>query len=348
MTTAIFGDGFLRRELLFYVSRFAPNFDGTSNERAITFLKPLSGALDNDRALAVRLARLAAIHPALGRLMPTDGNADFEAEKVRCTRALNRVFDLSRLLEESPELASTALALSSLKPDPVRQSVDQPIAFVNRLGPGYVVAGAWRGDKRLAAAMMAVTLSSGNVLAMLESMAIDEEEAVRWAALDLAFSPILRARLEAMEKDAGRGKALRVKLGLIVDAAVSTGNGHPWLAREFLNHYLDEYIGPEAAAAVARFTLADFPKSRELIGPVFGRGDGALVRPMHPEVMEARARAAEVFKRVLLVLPPISVDPANGKRASKTSTPPTWTGLARKPLGSARARCPFGGLSSLP
>jgi radical SAM superfamily enzyme YgiQ (UPF0313 family) len=324
---AIFGEGFLRRELLFYVSRFASEFDGTSDERAQAFLEPLSSMLASDRALAIRLARLTVVHPSMGRLMPADC-ADLESEKARCTKALSRLFDLSRLLEESPELASTALALSSLKPDPVRQSVDQPIAFVKRLGPGYVVAGSWRGDKRLSAAMMAVTLSSGNVLAMLESMAIDEEEAVRWAALDLAFSPILRARLEAMNEDAGHSKALTLRLGRIVDAAVTTGDGHPWLAREFLSHYLEEYTKPETGSAgVARFTLADFPKARELIGPVFGQDVGALARPMHPEVVGVHARAARCFKRVLLVLPPISVDPASRQGASKTCTPPLGLGL---------------------
>lgn len=327
MRTAIFSDGFLRRELLFYVSRFASEFDGTSDERAKSFLDPLSRRLTDDRALAVRLARLSAVHPSLRRVMPTNCAA-FEAEMARCSRALGRPFDLSRLIEESPKLASTVLALSSLKPDPVRQSVDQPIAFVKRLGPSYVATGSWRGDKRLAAAMMSVTLSSGNVFAMLESMATDEEEAVRWAALDLAFSPVLRARLEAMEDDAGKGKTLRLRLGRIVDDAVTTGDGHPWLAREFLSHYLDEYAQPKVGSAdVARFTLVDFPKSRELLGPAFGSGGVALARPMHPDVMAVRARAAQRFKRVLLVLPPISVDPANRQGASKTSTPPLGLGL---------------------
>jgi radical SAM superfamily enzyme YgiQ (UPF0313 family) len=325
---AIFGDGFLRRELLFYVSRFAPEFDGRSDEQATSFLAPLIEGLASDRPLLVRLARLSTVYPSLRRLMPMDGNTDFDAEKARCAKALNRLFDFSQLLEESPDLASTALALSSLKPDLTRQSIDQPIGFVKRLGPSYAVTGSWRGDKRLAAAMMTVTLSSRNVLAVLESMAGDEEEAIRWAALDLAFSPILRARLEAMEEDAGGIRALRTNLGRIVDTAVITSDAHPWLAREFLSHYLDEYVAPTVATAqVARFTLADFPRSRELMGPVFGQDDSVLVRPMHPEVKGIQSRAGEVFKRVLLVLPPISVDPTEGRAASKTSTPPLGLGL---------------------
>lgn len=328
MRGAIFGDGFLRRELLFYVCRFAPEFDGRSDEQATSFLAPLINGLAGDQPLLVRLARLSTVYPSLRRLMPMDGNADFDAERARCARALNRPFDLSQLLEDSPDLASTALALSSLKPDVARQSIDQPIGFVKRLGPSYMVTGSWRGDKRLAAAMVTVTLSSRNVLAVLESMAGDEEEAIRWAALDLAFSPILRARLEAMEEDAGDIKVLRTNLGRIVDAAVITDDAHPWLAREFLSHYLDEYATPTVTTAkVARFTLADFPRSRELIGPIVGQDDSVLVRPMHPEVKGVQTRAGEVFKRVLLVLPPISVDPARGRAASRTSTPPLGLGL---------------------
>lgn len=328
MCGAIFGDGFLRRELLFYVSRFASEFDGRSDEQATSFLAPLIEGLAGDRPLLVRLARLSTVYPSLLRLMPMDGNTDFDAEKERCARALNRLFDFSQLLEESPDLASTALAMSSLMPDLARQSIDQPIGFVKRLSPSYAVTGSWRGDKRLAAAMMTVTLSSRNVLVMLKSMACDEEEAIRWAALDLAFSPILRARLEAMEEDAGGIKALRTDLGRIVDTAVITGDAHPWLAREFLSHYLDEYVTPTVAMAqVARFTLADFPKSRELIGPIVGQDDSVLVRPLHPEVKGVQSRAGEVFKRVLLVLPPISVDPIKGRAASKTSTPPLGLGL---------------------
>jgi hypothetical protein len=328
MRGAIFGDGFLRREMLFYVSRFALEFDGRSDEQATLLLAPLIKGLAGDRPLLVRLARLSTVFPSLVRLMPMDGNDIFDAEKARCERASIRPFDLSQLLEESPDLAPTALALSSLKPDLARQSIDQPIGFFKRLSPTYAVIGSWRGDKRLAAAMLTVALSSRNVLAVLESMAGDEEEAIRWAALDVAFSPILRARLEAMEEDASGVKALRTNLGRIVDTAVTTGDAHPWLAREFLSHYLDEYATPTVATVqVARFTLADFPRSRLLLGPIVGQSDSFLVRPMHPEVKGIQSRAGEVFKRVLLVLPPISVDPARGRAASKTSTPPLGLGL---------------------
>jgi len=326
MRERIFNDGFLRRELLFYVCRFASEFDGKSDEQATDFLNPLTRNLSDDRSLLVRLARLSTVYPSLRRLMPLEGNVEFDIEMKRCVRALSRSFDLSQLLNQSPDLAPTVLALSSLKPDLARQSIDQPIGFVKRLAPKY--AGTWRGDKRLAAGMVTVGLSSHNVLAVLESMASDEEEAIRWAALDLAFSPVLRARLVAMEEETGGTKVLCTNLGKIVDVAVTTGDAHPWLAREFLNHYREEYVAAtELPAHVSKFTLADFPRSRELFGPVVGYGESSLVRPMHPDVEGARKRAFEIFKRVLLVLPPISVDPTEGRAASKTSTPALGLGL---------------------
>ncbi|TDG02174.1 radical SAM protein [Paraburkholderia guartelaensis] len=328
MRQEIFGDGFLRREILFYVCRFAQEFDGGSEEQASEFLAPLTSVLADDPPLLVRFARLSTIYPSLLRLIPLSGNVTFDAEKSRCAKTLSRPFDLSRLLGESPDLAPTALALSSLLPDLARQPFDQPIGFVKRLNSTYATLGAWRGDKRLAAAMLTVTLSSGDVLAVLESMAGDEEEAIRWAALDLAFSPILRSRLEAMEKDASGVKTLRTDLGKIVDTAVTTGGVHPWLAREFLSHYLDEFATPTTTTAqFARFTLADFPKSRLLLGPVVGGDGNVFERPMHPEVESLKARVGEAVKRVLLVLPPISVGPSSGRAASKTSTPPLGLGL---------------------
>lgn len=328
MRDAIFGDCFLQRELLFYAARFSKEFDGRSDDQAISFLAPLIKAIASDQSLSIRLARLSTIHPQLLRIISVSGNAAFEIERARCDTASTRLFDFSQLLEEAPDVAATALALSSLRPDISRQSIDQPIGFIKRLGRNYVVEGAWRGDKRLAAAMMTATLSSRTVLAVLESMAGDEEEAIRWAALDLAFSPVLRARLESMEAAEGPNGSLHINLGRIVDIAVTTANCHPWLAREFIDHYLAEYTDPaQEQPQVTKFTLSDFPSSRELLGPVVGRSDSFLARPMHPDVDKARSRAQQVIKRVLLVLPPILVEPPPGQAASKTSTPPLGLGL---------------------
>ncbi|WP_374568579.1 radical SAM protein [Ideonella sp.] len=327
MRDAIFGDGFLRRELLFYVCRFSSDFEDNADELALSFLSPLRQYLGTDAGLVIRVARLTAVYASLRRLIPVAGSVAFEAEIDRCQRALARPFDSRLVLEESPDLAPTMLALSSLKPDLSRQPIDQPIGFFKRLSPKNVT-GTWRGDKRLTAGMATVVLSCRKVEAVLEAMANDEEEAIRWAALDLAFSPVLRARLHALETDSDGARTLCAMLGRIVDMAVSKDEGHPWLAREFLNHYCDELAAPrDHHPQLARFTLTDFPVSRELFGPAVNAEVSRFSRAMHPEVEDARARGAQSVQRVLLVLPPISIDPAAGRAASKTSTPPLGLGV---------------------
>jgi radical SAM superfamily enzyme YgiQ (UPF0313 family)/glycosyltransferase involved in cell wall biosynthesis len=328
MRDCIFGDGFLRKELLFYVSRYSADFDGRFDDQARAFLEPLVKHLLNDRALRIRLVRLCAANPNLNRVIDTEGLPDFAEESARCARAMARPFDIGELLQREADLAPTALALFSLKPDAARQSMEQPIGFFNRLDPKNEVTKTWRGDKRLAAGMITVSISSTHVLNVLEAMANDEEEAIRWAALDLAFSPVLRVRLASSDAFSSSARTLCAKLGKIVDTAVSFDRGHPWLTREFLHHYREEHSSKDPwPSQLAKFTLNDFPKSRELFGPSVGHEGSSLGRQMHPEVIDARERATEFVKRVLLVLPPISVQTDAGRAASKTSTPPLGLGL---------------------
>lgn len=328
MRDRIFGDAFLRKELLFYVSRYSGDFDGRFDDQASDFLKPLGKHLPHDRALRIRVARLCVVNPNLKRVIDTKGLSDFTEEAARCARAIARPFDIGELLQREADIAPSALALFSLKPDAARQSMEQPIGFFNRLDPKNDVTKTWRGDKRLAAGMITVSISSAHVFRVLEAMAKDEEEAIRWAALDLAFSPVLRVRLVSSDASPGSGRMLCAKLGKIVDMAVSFDGGHPWLTREFLHHYREEHSSTAPwPAQLAKFTLTDFPKSRELFGPSVGHESGPLGRQMHPEVIDARERAAEFVKRVLLVLPPISLQTAEGRAASKTSTPPLGLGL---------------------
>ncbi|MDJ1160419.1 radical SAM protein [Burkholderia gladioli pv. gladioli] len=328
MRDRIFEDGFLRKELLFYVSRYSVDFDGRFDDQARDFLEPLVEHLPHDRALRIRAARLCVANPNLKRVIDTEGLPDFAEESERCAGAMARPFDIGELLQREADIAPTALALFSLKPDAARQSMEQPIGFFNRLDPKNEVTKTWRGDKRLAAGMITVSISSAHVFHVLEAMANDEEEAIRWAALDLAFSPVLRVRLASSDASSGSGRTLCAKLGKIVDIAVSFNGGHPWLTREFLHHYREEHSSKDLwPAQLVKFTLTDFPKSRELFGPSVGHEGGPLGRQMHPEVIDARERATEFVKRVLLVLPPISAQTDSGRAASKTSTPPLGLGL---------------------
>lgn len=328
MLDRIYEDSFLRREILFYTCRFASDFNGRSDDLARSFLAPLIQHLKEDRSLRIRLARLSTVHPNLHQVVNIESNSDFDDEILRCRKALDKPFDIGQLLEHTAEIAPTALALFSLKPDLSRQSIDQPIEFIKRLNPQNSITKTWRGDKRLAAGMITVAVSSSKVLTVLESMAVDEEEAIRWAALDLAFSPVLRTRLEALQTSSGFDRSLCTQLGKIVDLAVTFGNGHPWLAREFLNHYRAEHSSStDQTQKISKFTLNDFPLSRVLFGPLVRQEHSELLRPMHPEVEDARMRASETIKRVLLVLPPISIGQAPGRAASTTSTPPLGLGL---------------------
>lgn len=328
MRDRIFGDAFLRKELLFYVSRYSANFDGRFDDQARNFLEPVVKHLPYDRALRIRVARLCEVSPNLKHVIGTEGLPDVAEESARCAKAMAKPFDIGELLQREADIAPTALALFSLKPDAARQSMEQPIGFFNRLDPKNKVTKTWRGDKRLAAGMITVSISSAHVLHVLEAMAKDEEEAIRWAALDLAFSPVLRIRLATSDASSGSGRALCATLGRIIDIAVSFDGGHPWLAREFLHHYRDEHSSKDPwPAQLAKFTLTDFPESRVLFGPGVGHEGSPLGRQMHPEVIDARDRAAEFVKRVLLILPPISVQNDVGRAASKTSTPPLGLGL---------------------
>jgi hypothetical protein len=83
-----------------------------------------------------------------------------------------------------------------------------------------------------------------------------------------------------------------------VDIAVSKDDGHPWLAREFLNHYRDEITAPhDQYPHLQRFTLADFPVSRELFGPTVNADVGRFSRAMHPEVEDGGAQIARPMAR---------------------------------------------------
>ena len=152
------------------------------------------------------------------------------------------------------------MALSGIRRDLSRQTVDQGLAFIADLQNGKGPRLSWRGDKRLPAALLSTCIPSGLLLGILELMAQDEEEAIRWAALDLAFSKTLRARLESHATSEGEGISLTRRLGAIVDIAVNFDGGHPWLIREFFLHYLVEHTSRNElpTSSLCKFVIAYF------------------------------------------------------------------------------------------
>ncbi|NPT60419.1 radical SAM protein [Paraburkholderia elongata] len=328
MLTLIWSDTFLTKELFYYASTFAVEFANEASEIAPQFFAPVQ--LAGETGLATRLARLSSRHYELTQLVPDlAGNPVFVKELARCTRVTQNAHDIAPEFADDPGLASTALALMTLQPKPGRQVADQAVGFFRHYYPDAgAIKGHWRGDKRVYAALATVSLPTHVVLDVLRCMSIDEDESIRWAALHLAFSQTMRRRLEAAVASGNLvlGATLNEELGAIVDLAVAADGGHPWLHREFLNHYLEERSRPVTADMPQLLGVLDFPVARWLIGPVVGAEAPALRGRAHPEVAVTRTDAMQVVKRILLVLPPIEISD-NAEGASRTSTPALGLGL---------------------
>jgi len=328
---------FLRREVLFYASRFSSQFQDSANEEATRFFRYHCELLKSDPHLQIRLARLMAEFPGWSFVIPAaQENVAYSEEIARCHQVHVNGFDLSSLIPSQPSLASTSLALSSLRRCPSRQPNEQALGFFNENQP-QPVRFSWRSDKRLSAAILSSALGTSDIVKVLECMACDEDESVRWAALDLAFSPTLRKRLHAAKaaKALSGSRAVNEQLGHIVDLAVLHDDGHPWLNREFLLHYLQEQTTQNISEDIPRLTVCDFPRSRGLIGPVIDQACKSLEGSQHPEVRSARLDLKSRVKRVLFVLPPIDF-PELGypSQASRSSTPPLGLGLLASHVGA--------------
>lgn len=334
MLEVIWKDVFLTKELFYYASEFSYQFSEQASEIAPEFFKPAQ-PLWETTLLPIRLARLASIYPNFRELFPNiESNLAFSLEEKRCMRVSREAHDIAQAIVDDPKLASTALALMTMGLEPARQVADQTVTFFKNYFPeAGKVKGHWRGDKRVFAAFATASLPTQVLLQVLHSMALDEDESIRWAALHLAFSHTLRRRLEAAMTAGSltvKG-SLNEELGKIVDMAVGADMGHPWLHREFLTHYLEERASASEAAKTSPFSVLDFPVARWLIGPVVGGTAPQLRGRTHPEVAATRTDTLQVVKRILLVLPPIDDDESG---ASRTSTPALGLGLLASHLAA--------------
>jgi radical SAM superfamily enzyme YgiQ (UPF0313 family)/glycosyltransferase involved in cell wall biosynthesis len=333
MLRLIVEDSFLRRELLFYSTRYSKELDDRSLDLARAYLAPVLAKLKLDPLLQRRLARLCAMHVHLLRLFDDRVSLEaFNAEFETCQRLEQSGWETHAVLSEQPSAGCTLLALSSLRRDPRRQALDSVLAFFEdyQERPVHV---SWRGDKRLNAALLSTTLSPSAVFKLLKGMAQDEEESVRWAAVDLMFSRVLRDRLtNCDDENIPRSESqLLAALGAMVDSAVRFDSTHPWLQREFLRLFAREHKAPRKPTGPQNFTLQDFPYSRTLFGDT---PDHDKPTALHPEVIAARRGALSTLRRVLLVLPPISLDRTRMRSASTTTTPPLGLGFIASHLSS--------------
>lgn len=329
-------DSFLRREYFHYACKFSGEFNDRAENLAREKFSLMCGPHASDATLQVRLARLCTIFPTLQNVIPTYVSAEnaFQVEYQSCMRLQSTPWKAIELIEKEPSLSASLLAISALKSASNAANIGHVLAFVEHYhGP---LKPSWRGDKRLKAALLTASVNPEVVLEVLRGLAQDEEEAVRWAAIDIIFSPMLRQRLAAtVASDEFEQTTRHIvrRLGEIVDIAVMSDGAHPWLQREFITLYANEHRNHRVQRNLA-FTLDDFPRSRWLFGPSPDSLDKAQ-RTLHPEVLEARAAANSIIKRVLLVLPPIAFsENSDEPSAARTTTPPLGLGLIASHLAT--------------
>lgn len=331
----IFQDSFLRREYFFYACKFSKDFAEVAEDLARDKFAVVPKYAD-DMGLQVRLARLSIVFPSLLDVLPPIEEAGaFKEEYEICTSLEGEPWQAIQRIGEMPSRSGSLLALEALRLGRQSGNLGHLLSFFEHY-QGRPITTEWRGDKRLKAALLTASVSPDVVFGILQSLASDEEEAVRWAAVDIIFSPILRQRLVATiasEKYGPTARHLMRRLGEVVDTAVMFDGSHPWLQREFINLFTREHISGNTGENLC-FTLDDFPRSRWLFGPAPGALETAR-RNLHPEVLKSRAAAKPRIKRVLLVLPPIQYsDEAETAVVSQTSTPPLGIGMLASYLAS--------------
>jgi radical SAM superfamily enzyme YgiQ (UPF0313 family)/glycosyltransferase involved in cell wall biosynthesis len=330
MMAEIKGDSFLRRELLHYAMKYSGEFGAGSQYFANNFFGDILQYAAKDPALQTRVARLKATFPSLDQVATLDAakHKVYSREQDLCAQVKLRALDLNDLVSTSRELGPTALALATLDPTMRERGIDQLFETWEEHG-GSAPEPEWRGDKLLRAALLATVVHPEALIGFIEALAEDEEEALRWAAIDLAFSPALRTRLIRASQCGAIDQSplqLRRRLGAVVDRAVSNGDFHPWMQREFLSRFHREHREPVMENIDDRFAASDFPVARQLFGPPFGQAGDWRFRRLHPEVEASARKLREHLQRILLVLPPISLDRRTGK-VSPTSTPPMGLGM---------------------
>lgn len=325
----ISGDGFLRREFLYYASKFSREFTHQAEDLARDRFSTLA-AYSDDTELQRRVARLTVVYPPFKEVIPLELQQEaFDAEYHVCKELESSPWNAKLLIEKCPMAAASLLAIGALRKNENRETVGYLLSLFEHY-EGRSVKPLWRGDKRLKAALLTATIDPASLVAVLDALAADEEEAVRWAAVDIIFSSVFRRRLAkalASEGFSKTPKNVLQQLGAVVDKAVMFDGAHPWLQREFINLYVAQRSVDGGNEGEWLFTLEDFPESRWLFGPSPTRRNAEKER-LHPEVVGARAQAKSKVKRILLVLPPIEADEvADSAHASRTTTPPLGIGL---------------------
>ncbi len=330
----ICSDGFLLREFYYYYCRFTEDF-GSEDDEVLGRIADVVrlGLATSD--FQTRLARLAMKHPELLKVLQ---QADFDGMLPE-SAATVKTFQAQAAVPANvePEHFATFVWLVSEDATDRVYGPDFLLDFIPEALGTDPLPRRWRGDKRFPAATLLGALSADQALDILTCFATDEDESVRWACLDIAFSRSFRSRIGVSyhRSGAGSGLSLTARLGSIVDAAVSYDGSHPWLQREFLRLFVHE-LEHRPSDFLAGFTLNDFPLSRGLLGRSILSGASVTPDILHPEVEEIRKNEAGRIRRILLVLPPIELGGGSERRnAPKTTTPPLGLGLVASALSRA-------------
>ena len=126
---------------------------------------------------------------------------------------------------------------------------------------------SWRGDKTPLARLVLSEVRDTEILQYIRSMAADEDEGVRWAALGLAFDPQLRKRIVGdLNPKTSLLEKTRRTLASIIDSVLHH-KPHYWLVREFLTLFCSEHKLPDTPTSIpyhARLQISDFTHAKEV------------------------------------------------------------------------------------
>ncbi|MFV8594371.1 glycosyltransferase, partial [Ralstonia pseudosolanacearum] len=118
----ICGDGFLRREFLYYASKFSDEFTNRAEDLARDKFSTFAAYAD-DIGLQCRVARLTAVHPEFTGVIPPELHRQaFKAEYDVCKELESSPWRASALIEKCPSAAASLLAVGALRKSEHRES----------------------------------------------------------------------------------------------------------------------------------------------------------------------------------------------------------------------------------
>lgn len=332
---------FLAKELVFYASR-SPIPELAARHSLRILAEGSDGAEEQPiEGFATRLARVSAtwtreLWDATAHhrhvLLPGRSLRVFNEERARCLTILGEGLPSIIGGRTFPKAFNTYLFLRTARKEGKNGlvgAVDDTLRHVLETQTAPPQAISWRGDKAVLARLVLSEFSFARRIPVLLSMAGDEDETIRWAALVLAMDRDLREALLAGKPERAARLSVRTQLAKIVERAVGKPR-HYWLDREFVSLFAAEHAA-EAPGGTGefdeevRFSLEDFPRARAVFSEPEGR---------HPEVAAAIAAARKRCKKVTLVLPPLPNEAEAAPPATTSSTPPLGLGSIASYLSS--------------